>query len=109
MNRVAAILGTASVRLERFDHPPGHSHCDPERECAAGHAVSFVETGAFRVRTPGAWRPVAAGELFLTHPGLEFSCAHDEEQPTDCCLSISYDAQAIESLRADNRAVPKGG
>jgi AraC-like DNA-binding protein len=106
MNRVAAILGTASVRLERFDHPPGHSHCDPERECAAGHAVSFVETGAFRVRTTGAWRPVAAGELFLTHPGLEFSCAHDEEQPTDCCLSISYDAQAIESLRGAGLAPP---
>ena len=99
MNRVAAIVGTASVTLERFDHPPGHGHCDPDRECAAGHAVSFVETGAFRVRTTGAWRSVGAGALFVTHPGLEFSCAHDEEHPTDCCLSVSYDAQAIESLR----------
>lgn len=99
MNRVATLVRTSAVTLERFDHPPGHAHCDPERETAAGHAVSFVETGTFRVQTTGAWRPIVAGELFLTQPGLEFSCAHDDEHPTDCCLSVSYGVEAFESLR----------
>ncbi len=106
MNRVAPLVGTASVTLERFDHPPGHSHCDPEREHAAGHAVSFVEAGAFQVQTTGAWRPVVTGQLFVTHPGLEFSCAHDQEHPTDCCLSVSYGAEAIESLRGQGVEPP---
>lgn len=101
MNRVAALVRTSAVTLERFDHPPGHAHSDPDREQAAGHAVSFVEAGSFRVRTTGAWRPVVTGELFVTRPGLEFSCAHDEEHPTDCCLSVSYGAEAIESLRGE--------
>lgn len=106
MNRVAPLVRTPAVALERFDHPPGHSHCDPERERATGHAVSFVETGTFRVRTTGAWRAMAAGELLITHPGLEFSCAHDDEHPTDCCLSVSYGETAIESLRGAGLTPP---
>lgn len=106
MNRVAALVRTSSVTLERFDHPPGHAHCDPDREQATGHAVSFVEAGTFQVRTTGAWRPVVAGELFVTRPGLEFSCTHHEEHPTDCCLSVSYGADAIESLRGEGVEPP---
>jgi len=106
MNRVVPLVRTSAVTLERFDHPPGHGHCDPERECATGHAVSFVETGTFRVRTTSAWRAMAAGELFITQPGLEFSCAHDDEHPADCCLSVSYGEAAIESLRGAGLTLP---
>lgn len=100
MNRVAPLVTTASVRLERFDHPAGHAHCDPERESAGGHAVSLVEAGTFRARTTGRWRWVAAGDVFVTRPGLEFSCAHDDEHPTDRCLSVACGPDAVESLRA---------
>lgn len=100
MNRVALLVRTPSVALERFDHAPGVAHHDPERERADGHAVSVVERGQFRVRTRGRWRNVPAGTLFVTHPGLEFSCAHDAEHPDDCCLSIAFSDEAIESLRA---------
>jgi AraC family transcriptional regulator len=31
---------------------------------------------------------------------MEFSCAHDDEHPTDCCLSITYSDDAVESARA---------
>ena len=99
MNRVVPIVRTAAVTLERFDHEPGVAHRDPEREQTTGHAVSFVEAGSFRVRTQGNWREVTAGELFVTRPGLEFSCAHDHEHPSDCCLSLAYHANAVESLR----------
>lgn len=99
MNRVVSILRTPAVALERFDHAPGVAHRDPERERADGHAVSVVERGHFRVRTRGRWRIVPEGTLLVTRPGLEFSCAHDVEHPDDCCLSVGFSDQAIESLR----------
>lgn len=104
MNRVAPLVRTPAVTLERFDHPPGQSHRDPERERADAHAVNFVEAGTFRVRTRGRWQRLVADQIFVTQPGLEFSCAHDEEHPADCCLSVAYSAEAIESLRAAGAA-----
>lgn len=99
MNRVVTLAATPSVTLERFDHAPGIVHRDPDRERASGHAVSVVESGTFRVRGRRAWRTVRAGELFVTRPGLEFSCHHDVDHPDDVCLSVSFAPQAIESLR----------
>ena len=100
MNRVAELVRTEAVGLARFDHVPGVPHHDPEREYAARHAVSFVEAGAFRVRTNGPWQPLGVESLFLTTPGMEFSCAHDEEHPRDACLSVSYSDEAVESARS---------
>ena len=100
MNRVVQVIQTPAVTLERFDHVPGVVHQDPERERAAGQAVSFVEAGSFRVRTAGAWRDVNTERLFVTTPGLEFSCAHDEDHPSDRCLSISYSDAALDSARS---------
>jgi AraC-like DNA-binding protein len=36
----------------------------------------------------------------VTRPGLEYSCAHVEEHPSDCCLSVSYSDEAVESARS---------
>ena len=100
MNRVIQLVRTCAVGLERFDHVPGVAHQDPERERAAGHRVNFVETGSFRVRTTGAWHAVTPDSLFVTTPGLEFSCAHDGDHPADCCLSVSFSDEALESARS---------
>jgi AraC-like DNA-binding protein len=100
MNRVVQLVRTGAVALERFDHIPGVVHHDPDRERATGHAVNFVETGSFRIRTTGDWREIATDRLFVTTPALEFSCAHDEDHPGDCCLSVSYTEAAVESARS---------
>lgn len=100
MNRVVQLVRTDAVTLQRFDHMPGVVHQDPERERAIGHAVSFVEAGSFRVRTTGAWHEIARDWLFVTTPGLEFSCAHDEDHPPDRCLSVRYSDEAVESVRS---------
>jgi AraC-like DNA-binding protein len=34
--------------------------------------------------------------VFVTTPGMEYSCAHDEEYPRDSCLSIAYSDDAVE-------------
>lgn len=100
MNRVVPLIQTGAIALRQFDHEPGVVHRDPERECAVRHGVNFVETGSFRVRTTGAWREVGVESLFITTPGLEFSCAHDEDHPSDCCFSVSYSDEAVESARS---------
>lgn len=100
MNRVVPLIQTGAIALRQFDHEPGVVHRDPERERAVRHVVAFVETGSFRIRTTGAWREVGVDSLFITAPGLEFSCAHDEDHPSDCCFSVAYSDEAVESARA---------
>lgn len=100
MNRVVPLVQTGAVTLRQFDHEPGVVHRDPERECASGFGVNFVEAGSFRLRTTGDWREVGVDAVFVTTPGLEFSCAHDEDHPSDCCFSVSYSDEAVESARA---------
>jgi len=100
VNRELALVLTPAVALRRFDHAPGVAHRDPDRERAAGHGVHFVERGAFRLRTDGPWRALDAGTVLVTDPALELSYAHDEEHPTDSCLSVAFSEQAIESARA---------
>jgi AraC-like DNA-binding protein len=100
MNRVVHLVRTGAVALERFDHTPGVDHHDPERERAAGHAVNFLEAGSFHVRTTGAWQEIGTDTLFVTTPGLEFSCTHDHAQPADRCLSVRYSEEAVESARS---------
>ena len=100
MNRLVPLVQTDAIALSQFDHEPGVAHRDPERERGVGHCINFVEAGSFRIRTTGAWREVGVDSLFVTAPGLEFSCAHDDEHPCDCCFSVSYSDEAVESARS---------
>ncbi|MGE3373235.1 MAG: helix-turn-helix domain-containing protein [Vicinamibacteria bacterium] len=90
------LVRTSALTLRRFDHVPGITHRDPDRECATGYAVAFVEAGSFRVRTTGSWQDVGTGSLFVTTPGMEFSCSHDEDHPEDSCLSVAYSDEAVD-------------
>jgi AraC-like DNA-binding protein len=100
VNRFVELVRAEAAVVRRFDHTPGVVHRDPDRERAAAHGINFVEAGSFRVRTTGAWHNVAADSLFITEAGMEFSCAHGDEHPTDSCLSITYSHDAVESARA---------
>jgi AraC family transcriptional regulator len=104
LNVVRPIGSTSAITVERFGHDPATPHRDPERERASGHAVNFVCTGSFRVKTRDAWRTLTRSSLLVTTPGFEFSCAHDEEFPHDECLTIAYSEAAIDSLRSAGAA-----
>jgi AraC-like DNA-binding protein len=95
---------TPAITVERFEHERAVAHRDPEQERAASHAVSFVETGAYRLRVAGVWRDVTPERIFVATPGLEFACRHDDEHPQDRCLSVRYAESAIESLRSAGAA-----
>jgi len=100
VNRFATLLATPAVALQRFDHPPGLEHHDPEVEVAPCDSINFVEAGTFTVRVGRArWR-FASGAIFLARRDLAFTCAHDCAAPDDRCLSLAFDAQTVEDLRA---------
>jgi AraC family transcriptional regulator len=107
MNRVVRVVATGAVAVERFDHPPGEAHRDPDCERADGHAINFVDAGSFRIRLGRQWQVITPDRLFVTRPGLEFSCRHDDDRPADVCLSVSYSDVAMESLRGEGVAPPK--
>jgi AraC family transcriptional regulator len=110
VNRVAPVLRTPALLLERFDHEPAVAHRDPDWERARSHAVSFVDGGSFRLKLPGGgWSEVTSKHLFVATPGLEFSCRHDEEHPRDRCLSVRFSEEAVESLRAQGAGAIAAG
>ena len=99
MNRVALLLRTPAVALYGFDHPHGDVHADPEHELSPNDSISFVEDGAFDACVEGERWHVGPGDLFVARRGMEFSCCHDHEMPTDRCLTVSYADEAVEDLR----------
>ncbi len=108
VNRVATLVSTQAIWLERFDHAPGVPHRDPDLERASTHALSVVETGSFSVRIGKTWQRVTPGYLFVAPSGLEFACRHDEGPPRDECLSLRYSDEAVESLRSAGAIAARG-
>ena len=100
VNHVTRVLQTPAVTLERFEHPLHTEHCDPAYEVAAGFRINFVEGGSFRVRaeTAAAVWHATPETLFVTTPGLVFSCRHEDAYPTDRCVSVAYAEATIDHL-----------
>ena len=98
MNHVDLLLRTPDVSLLAFAHPPGDVHRDPEAEVAQDHSINFVDGGTFDIRVEGrTWR-FGPGSVFVTTRGLEFSCTHEDEAPTDECLTVRFSERAVEDL-----------
>jgi len=98
VNRQTRLVSTPVVTLERFEHVDGVAHHDPEEEVATRYGVNFVESGSFRLSAGRRCQALAPDSIFVTTPGLVFSCEHDREHPDDRCLSIAYSEAAIEDL-----------
>ncbi|MCC7001663.1 MAG: helix-turn-helix transcriptional regulator [Gemmatimonadaceae bacterium] len=104
MNRYHAVLTTADIHVNRFDHAPHEVHTDPDEETSTRWAVAFVHAGSFTVTHGAVRRTLRRGSVLLSRPGERFRCMHHEECPTDTCLSVSFEsdaATAIESTWAD--------
>ncbi|HEY3174906.1 MAG TPA: AraC family transcriptional regulator [Candidatus Polarisedimenticolia bacterium] len=89
MNRAQPLFRSSLVRVDRFDHPAGRAHRDPDEEIATSHTISLVTRGAFHVlRGRRKWR-LTPSTLFVTHPGFTYRCAHEGPEPGDVCLSAT--------------------
>jgi AraC family transcriptional regulator len=98
LNRVTPLACTTLVSLSRFDHPPGPAHADPDEEGASDFSVNFLESGSFDLRVGRSRHALDCSTVFVTWPGLAFRCAHQDEAPTDVCLSTSVASAYAEEV-----------
>jgi AraC-like DNA-binding protein len=103
MNVTTRLFGSSLVGLDHFHHPADSAHFDPDGERASGFSIAWVERGQFDVTVELNRRRVDSRSVFVTRPDLIFRCHHDEEIPTDVCLSMEYDSGFVEDIcRSEN-------
>ncbi len=98
LNRLAILHATPELSVNRFDHPPHEAHDDPEWEIAERWAIAFVRSGTFTVTLDGVRHDLVQGSVFITSPGLAFTCSHQQQCPDDVCLSMGFDAHAVADV-----------
>jgi AraC-like DNA-binding protein len=104
--RQVSLAGTGEVALARFDHPNTVPHHDPREEVAPDFTVNFVERGAFRYTAGRAHWRLETGTAFVVSPGLVYRCRHEEQFPSDICLSLVFHGGLAEDVRR-TAGVPK--
>ena len=90
MNRLTTYISSPTVSLSRFDHPDSIPHRDPQEEIAPFHSINFIEKGSYSIKSGKQQWQLSRGDVFITQPGLIFSCTHSEEFPEDVCFSVRY-------------------
>lgn len=90
MNRLTTYISSPTVSLSRFDHPNSVPHRDPREEIAPFYSINFIEKGGYSVKVGKRQWQLSRGDVFITHPGLIFSCSHSEEFPEDHCITVTY-------------------
>ena len=90
MNRIIVLAETPLLRITRFEHPEGKPHRDPREENSSSISLSFVLQGSFVIRAGSRRLEVTPRTLFMTRPGLAYRTYHEEQRPTDVCLSVEY-------------------
>jgi AraC family transcriptional regulator len=104
MNRVVTVFDSASVVIERFDHPADCVHCDYDAEQTKDIAVTFVEKGRFALKEGGNSWTFRAGDVLVSTPGRLRQYRHFEECPDDVCLSISFAPETVEDALGNSFA-----
>lgn len=90
MNRVVPLVETPLLRVTRFEHPGEEPHHDPREENSTSISLNFVLRGSFAIRAGSTRLEVTPRTVFATRPGLAYRTYHEEERPTDVCLSVEY-------------------
>jgi len=97
MNRVYTIFESASLVVERFDHPRDCFHQDPRSEETQETVVTFIESGAFDVMQDREWWRFDPGDVLVSTPGLKRSYRHLASCPNDVCFSVKFTPDIVET------------
>lgn len=76
-----------SVNAHRHSAEP---HADPSEEQFTGYHLILTETGRWHYRDQNGRAEINPRMAILALPGRFYSCRHDEEIPTDCCIDIQF-------------------
>ena len=90
MNRLEHLFRSTQVSVTRFDHQPESVHQDPEEEVCRDYAIHFVEAGSFRLDTQGESHLLSRGSVFISRPGALHRYSHQEDTPSDVCVSVVF-------------------
>src|ERR671938_1317470 len=90
MNRLEYLYRSRQVSVTRFDHRPESVHRDPEEEVCCDYAIHFVEAGSFRLETQGGSWLLSPGAAFVSRPGAVHCYSHEEQRPSDVCVSVRF-------------------
>jgi AraC-like DNA-binding protein len=105
MNHRTLLHASADAAVTQFDHPPHEAHEDPDREVSMHWGIAFVRGGSFDITVGDAKHQLVRGSLFITSPGLAFTCSHDCAYPDDVCVSLGFaDASVLGFEHAWARA-----
>lgn len=109
MKRLEHLHRTTQITVRRFDHQPDCVHDDSEEEeVCQDYAVHFVEAGSFRLTTREKSWALSPGAVFISRPGAVHRYSHDEEMPSDVCLTVVYSRQFVEEARCGEGLLPRG-
>src|SRR5438105_14748549 len=106
MNRLEHLFRSPQVSVTRFDHQPESVHLDPEEEVCRDYAIHFVEAGSFRLDTQGRSWLLSRGAVFISRPGAVHRYSHQENMPSDVCVSVVYSHGFVEGAGSDQLLTP---
>lgn len=106
MNRLVHLFRSPQVSVTRFDHQPELVHLDTEEEVCRDYAIHFVEAGSFRLDTQGKNWVLSQGALFTSRPGAMHRYSHQENMPSDVCVSIIYSQGFVEGSGSGEDYLP---
>jgi AraC-like DNA-binding protein len=102
MNRLEYLFRSPQVSVTRFDHQPESVHLDPEEEVCRDYAIHFVDAGSFRLDAQGKNWVLSQGAVFISRPGAVHRYSHQENMPSDVCVSVVYSHGFFEETGGDN-------
>ncbi|HYY96263.1 MAG TPA: AraC family transcriptional regulator [Pyrinomonadaceae bacterium] len=106
MNRLECLFSSQQVSVTRFDHQPESFHLDPEEEVCRDYAIHFVEAGSFRLETQrGSWL-LSPGAAFVSRPGAVHGYRHEENRPSDVCVSVRFSHGFFMGMRGIDDPLP---
>ena len=106
MNRLEYLFRSERLSVTRFDHQPGPANLDPEEEVCRDYAIHFVESGSFRLGTQaGSWL-LSTGAAFISRPGAVHCYSHEEQTPSDVCVSVRFSERFFAEARGTDEPLP---
>ena len=107
MNTLTNYVSSPIVSISRFDHPKFTPHQDPQEETASDYSINFIEKGTYSLRVGTRKWHMSRSDVFITQPGMIFSCRHAEEFPEDVCFSVAYESQFLIQQNEWRSLLPK--
>ena len=106
MNRLKHLFRSKRVSVTRFDHQPESVNLDPEEEVCRDYAIHFVESGSFRLDTQGKRWVLSQGAAFVSRPGAVHRYSHQENVPSDVCVSVVYSRDFFDEAGGVEHPLP---